>query len=124
MVTVSRWLTYLFYAVIGKWVVTKHTSDGINNNLIYTGDISGHLVNFYCQDIVYIMHFERPYIPDKKIRSYKFSAIIDDAAPDNIKDKCKEVIFFPDFSPSFMLNMDKKKHMLNVYLDVINIKTT
>lgn len=123
MVTLSKWLTYLFYAIIGKWVVTKHTTDG-RNSLLFEGDIKGYSVKFFCQDIVYIMHFDRRFIPDKKIRSYRFSTVIDDTAPSEIKEKCKEVIFFPDFSPSFLLSTDKKKHMLNVYLDVINLKTT
>lgn len=120
MINVSRWLTYLFYAAIGRWVVTKHTSEG-ENNLLYTGELNGHSIKFYCQDIVYIMHFDRKYIPDKKIKSYRFSTVIDASAPLEVKEKCKEVIFFPDFSPGFLLSRDKKKHMLNVYLDVISI---
>ena len=102
MVTVSKWLTYLFYAIIGKWVVTKHTTDG-SSSLIYAGGIKGYSVKFYCQDIVYIMHFERQFIPDKKIRSYRFSTVIDDKAPLEIKEKCKEVIFFPDLVRVFFL---------------------
>jgi hypothetical protein len=72
MVTLSKWLTYLFYAIIGKWVVTKHTTDG-RNSLLFEGDIKGYSVKFFCQDIVYIMHFDRCFIPDKKISLFYIS---------------------------------------------------
>lgn len=121
MALISKYLAYLFYAVVGKWVVTKHTTDA-ENSLLFQGVVKGHTVKFYCQDIVYLMHFDRWFMPDKKIISFRFSTMIDNGAPQEIKDKCKEVIFFPDFSPSFLLSSDKKKHMLNVYLDVINLK--
>lgn len=121
MFNVSRWLTYLFYLVAGKWVVTKHTSEG-ENNLIYIGTIKGYPIKFYCQDIIYIMHYERWFIPDKRITTYRFNTVIDDAAPLEVKERCKEIIFFPDFSPSFLITSDKKLHMLNVYIDVINLK--
>lgn len=123
MITLSKWLTYIFYAIIGKWAVTRHTSEG-ENNLVYCGEINGHQVRFYCQDIVYIMHFQKRFIPDKKIKSYRYSTVVAEGVPLEIKNKCKEVIFFPDFSPAFLFTTDKKKHMLNVYLDVINISST
>src|SRR5574343_972028 len=101
MDTISKFLSYLFYAVIGKWVVTKHISDA-RNDLLFEGQFNGCSIKFSCQDIIYIKHFERYFIPNKKIRSYRFSAIIDDNAPQEIKEKCREVIFFPDFSPTFL----------------------
>src|SRR5574344_836330 len=115
MTLISKYLAYLFYAVVVKWVVTKHTTDA-ENSLLFQGVVKGHRVQFYCQDIVYLMNFDRWFIPDKKIISFRFSTVIDSDAPQEIKDNSKEVIFFPDFSPSFLLSSDRKKHMLNVYL--------
>jgi hypothetical protein len=121
MKSISSFLNRFYYFIKGKWVVTTHSNLGYNNK-IFSAIINGVKVEFFCQDIVYVKHFHKWYIPDKVIRTYRYSSRVDDEAPEYIRDKCKQVVYLPDFSPRFLNVIDKKKHMLNVYLDIINLK--
>ena len=112
---------YLFYLIIGRWSVEIYSSS-MKTDKLYSATLQGNYVEFYCQEIFYTMRFERWYIPNKLIKTYKYSTIIDENAPEKLKAKCAVRVVFPDFGPWFLNSKDKKKHMLNVYLDVLNVK--
>lgn len=113
----SRVLVFLQYLFKGRWTTTQAVSP---DTLVYQVKQPDFNLDFYCQEVIYVQHYARWFIPDQVLRVYRYSTRVFGMPPDHLKDVANSVVYFPD-TTRYLNRVTKQRHLLNLYLDLLNL---
>lgn len=117
---------HFIYLLVGNWFITIRSNTNDLRELLLCVSYNKQWYYFYCEEIRYDMTFKRWYIPDRFFKIYRYSSecIFTDhkertEQEHKVLKSTNLVVYFPDIN-FFLFNItNRKRHLLNAYIDLL-----